>query len=107
VLTHGELYPAHVLTEGDARIVGVLDWTTAKVGDPAADFALHHMIAGASFELAVRAYEEAGGRPLPRLEERCAAILAAGPVGYGVFALTTGRPEHREAAAAQLSPAPS
>ena len=32
--THGELYPAHLLLGGDSRIRSVLDWTTAKVGDP-------------------------------------------------------------------------
>ena len=38
------LYAAHVLVDGPSRIVGVLDWTTAKVGDPAVDFTYQHMI---------------------------------------------------------------
>lgn len=102
--THGELYPAHVLVDSDVNISGVLDWTTARVGDPAVDFTFQHMMAGPSFDLTVRAYEDAGGRVHPRLAERCAAIAAAGPVLYGIYALTTGDPAHREAAIAQLDP---
>jgi aminoglycoside phosphotransferase (APT) family kinase protein len=37
-LIHGDLGPEHVLTSA-GRIVGVIDWTDARVGDPALDFA--------------------------------------------------------------------
>jgi macrolide phosphotransferase len=103
-LTHGELYPAHVLIDDDALVCAVLDWTTAKVDDPALDFTFQQMLAGPSFDVTVKAYEEAGGRSHPRLRERCAELLAASPIVYGVFALTTGQPEHRAAAAVQLNP---
>ncbi|MFB0835547.1 macrolide 2'-phosphotransferase [Arthrobacter halodurans] len=106
VFTHGELYPAHLLLDEDQDIVSVLDWTTARVGDPALDFAFHHQISGpAAFRTAVDAYTEATGRALPRLEERCAAIFSAAPLTYARFALTTGVPEHAAAAAALLNPA--
>lgn len=101
--THGELYPAHLLLDPQDRILSVLDWTTAKVGDPAVDFAYQHMIAPPEvFDLTVRAYVEAGHDEPRRLRERCAEIIAAAPVAYAVFALETGAPEHREAAQAQL-----
>lgn len=106
VFTHGELYAAHVLIEGPARIVGVLDWTTAKVGDPAVDFAYQHMLGPAAFEATVAAYLEAGGVPLPNLAERCSEIIGAAPLAYAVFALHSGEPQHRAAAAAQLLPEP-
>jgi GTP-binding protein HflX len=102
--THGELYAAHVLVDGPARIVGVLDWTTAKVGDPAVDFTYQHMMGPTAFEATVAAYLGAGGAPIPHLGARCAALAAAGPLAYGVFALQTGDPRHREAAAAMLLP---
>lgn len=102
--THGELYAAHVLVEDPSRIVGVLDWTTAQVGDPAVDFTYQHMMGPAAFEATVAAYLEAGGVPLPRLAERCAALAAAAPLAYGRFALKSGDPRHRTAAAAQLLP---
>lgn len=104
VFTHGELYPAHVLIDQSEAITGVLDWTTARGDDPARDFMYQHAFAPPeAFAATLRAYTAAGGRDWgPRLADRCAALMAAGPVGYGVYALTTGRAEHREAAQAQL-----
>ncbi len=104
VFTHGELYPAHVLIDQGETITGVLDWTTARGDDPARDFMYQHAFAPPeAFAATLRAYTAAGGRDWgPRLADRCAALMAAGPVGYGLYALTTGRAEHREAAQAQL-----
>lgn len=102
VLTHGELYPAHLLLDETDRIVSVLDWTTAKVSDPALEFMYIQLISPDSFDAVVRAYQDAAGIAEPRLAERCSALIAAGPLNYAMFALTTGQPEHREAAQAQL-----
>ncbi len=105
--THGELYAAHVLVDDDPGcIVGVLDWTTAKVGDPATDFAYQAMMGSQAFDATVAAYVAAGGVLPPFLAERCAEILAASPLVYGVFALQSGDPQHRRVAAAQLAPEP-
>ncbi|GEK80010.1 macrolide 2'-phosphotransferase [Agrococcus baldri] len=105
VCTHGELYPAHVLIDEHERPTAVLDWTTAKVSDPGRDFAAHHMVAGdESFALTVAEYERAGGRTWPRLAEHCAELAAAGAIGYGIYALTTGSAEHRDAAQQLLDP---
>ncbi|HRE89410.1 MAG TPA: macrolide 2'-phosphotransferase, partial [Myxococcota bacterium] len=106
VMTHGELYAAHVLVETPGRIVGVLDWTTAKVGDPALDFTYQSMMGPETLDLTVRAYREAGGAEHPNLARRCAGILAAMPITYGLFALRSGDPEHRATAAAMLDPQP-
>lgn len=106
VFTHGELYPAHLLLDEEARIRSVLDWTTARVTDPAVDFALHAMSATPeAFELTVRAYADEGGRVPPRLAEHCAEMASAAPIGLGVYAIATGDPDHQAAAAAQLDPA--
>ena len=105
VFTHGELYPAHVLIDEDDRITGVLDWTTAKVGDPARDFVFQHaMTSPDTFARTVASYERAGGRVSPRLADHCGHLWSASPVAYALYALLTGAPEHRAAAAAQLSP---
>ncbi|MPV37117.1 macrolide 2'-phosphotransferase [Georgenia subflava] len=105
VMTHGELYPVHVLVAEDDSVTGVLDWTTAKVSDPGRDFALHHSITTPeAFAVTVEAYTRAGGRVWPRLAEHCAELMAAGPVAYGLYAIRTGEAEHREAALAQLNP---
>lgn len=104
VLTHGEVYPAHTLVD-DNIISAVLDWTTASVGDPAKDFMFHQASASAeAFQITVDRYVERGGTVWPKLAEHCAELFSASPVGYGVFALTTGEKEHFEAAAAQLNP---
>ncbi|MBE7447473.1 MAG: phosphotransferase [Kofleriaceae bacterium] len=105
VLTHGELYPAHVLIDADDTITGVLDWTTARVSDPARDFAFQHaMTSPEIFALTVDAYVRGGGRVWPRLADHAAELWAASPVTYGVYALQTGDEGHRAAAQAQLAP---
>lgn len=105
VLTHGELYPAHVLVDAEDEITGVLDWTTARVTDPARDFVYQHAMAGPeAFALTVASYVEAGGQVWPRLGDHCAALWSASPVAYGIYALRTGEPHHAAAAAAQLDP---
>ena len=38
VLIHGDLGPEHMLHRGSA-LTGVIDWTDARLGDPALDFA--------------------------------------------------------------------
>lgn len=103
--THGELYPAHLLVDPDGTVRSVLDWTTAEVGDPAVDFMYHHMLSTPeTFRATVNAYQEVTGREPQRLEDRCAALVAAGPLTYAEYALTTGDPDHAAAAAAQLAP---
>lgn len=102
--THGELYPAHLLLGDDLGIRSVLDWTTAKVSDPALDFVYQWMIAEApAFQATVDAYEAATGTVPTMLQERCEAIMAASPMTYADFALTTGDAEHLATAATQLS----
>ena len=104
VLTHGEVYPGHTLV-ADNRITGVLDWTTAAVGDPAKDFMFHQATASAeAFTLTVDRYVARGGRVWPRLAEHCAEMFSASPVAYGIYALLTSEDQHLEAAAAQLDP---
>ncbi|SMY12910.1 macrolide 2'-phosphotransferase [Brevibacterium jeotgali] len=106
VLTHGEIYPAHTLVVDDA-ITAVLDWTTAAVGDPARDFVFHRVSASPNaFAQTVTRYGAAGGRVWPRFADHCTEMFSANAVGYGLYAVETGDPAHREAAAAQLNPVP-
>lgn len=105
VMTHGEIYPAHVLLDETGGITGVLDWTTARVDDPGRDFASQFALAGQeAFEVTVRAYEEAGGTTWPRLAEHCHELWNASPLAYATFAMRTGDDTHRVAAAALLNP---
>lgn len=104
VLTHGELYPAHLLLGPDDGILSVLDWTTSAVGDPALDFMFQQVSAPPeSFAKTVEAYRDLTGCDEPRLAERCAALMAAAPVGYATFALETEDAGHLAAASALLA----
>lgn len=102
--THGELYPAHVLVDAEENITGVIDWTTAKVSDPARDFAFQRAIASPeAFAATVDAYARAGGRVWPGLGEHASELYAASPVAYGLYALQTGEAAHLAAARAALA----
>lgn len=104
VVTHGEIYPAHQLMVG-TEIVGVLDWTTAMIGDAARDFVFHQAsVSPQAFDATVRRYVERGGKARPLLAEHCAELFSTSAVDYGLYALQTGDPEHTQAAAAQLNP---
>lgn len=104
VLTHGELYPAHLLLAPDDGILSVLDWTTAAVGDPALDFMFQQVSAPPeAFARTVNVYRDITGCDEPRLADRCAALMAAAPVGYATFALESGDPGHLAAASNLLA----
>ncbi|WAC67285.1 macrolide 2'-phosphotransferase [Agrococcus sp. SL85] len=105
VMTHGEIYPAHVLLADDGAFTGVLDWTTARVDDPARDLAAQFGAGGeAALAAAIEAYGEAGGDAHPGLARQAQRLWEASPIGYGLYALTTGAPADREAAQAVLDP---
>lgn len=105
VFTHGELYPMHLLLDADGGIRSVLDWTTAKVSDPALDFMYHAMMSSpAALRTTLDAYAAATGRVPPNLEARCAALVAAGPLTYADYALTTGSEDHAAEARRLLQP---
>lgn len=103
-LTHGEVFPGHLLLTG-AEIVGVLDWTTATVSDPAKDFVFHRVsVSQQAFDATVKRYVECGGRVWPKFAEHCTELYSISPVNYGIYALTTREQAHMEAAAAALNP---
>ena len=104
VLTHGEVYPGHLLLTNQ-QIVGVLDWTTAAIGDPAQDFAFHRVLmSDKAFAATVQQYIEYGGNVGPKFAEHCTELYSISPINYGIYALTTGDPAHVRAAAAALNP---
>lgn len=105
VMTHGEIYPAHVLLDSGGAVVGVLDWTTARVDDPARDLSAQ-VGAGGEDALAVTldAYAAAGGHVHPGLARQAQHLWDASPIGYGLYALTTGAEQDRAAAGALLDP---
>lgn len=103
-VTHGEVYPAHQLMDGE-RMVGVLDWTTAAIGDPARDFVFHQAsVSSAAFDATLRRYVERGGTVWSHFTEHCSHLFSTSPVDLGLYALQTGDERHLQAAREQLNP---
>ncbi|MEU1669219.1 macrolide 2'-phosphotransferase [Streptomyces sparsogenes] len=105
VMTHGEIYPAHVLFDEEGTITGVLDWTTARVDDPARDLSAQYGAAGEEMlQATLTAYEQAGGHVHPGLAAQAKHLWEASPIGYALYALTTGAENDLATAAAMLNP---
>ncbi len=101
---HGDLYVGHVMVEPDGRAIGILDWTEARVGDPAMDLVGHlKAFDEAALLTLIEHYAAAGGRTWPRLLEHCHMLHSAAPVAYAIFALISGDADHHAAAQTQLS----
>lgn len=103
VMTHGEIYPAHVLLDDTGKITGVLDWTTARVDDPARDLAAQYGAAGEEMlQASIAAYEQDGGQAYPGLAAQARHLWDASPIGYALYALTTRAEPDLAGAAAML-----
>ena len=105
VMTHGEIYPAHVLFDEEGTITGVLDWTTARVDDPARDLSAQYGAAGEEMLRAtLTAYEQAGGHVHSGLAAQAKHLWDASPIGYALYALITGAETDLVTAASMLNP---
>jgi aminoglycoside phosphotransferase (APT) family kinase protein len=82
-LIHADLGPAHILTSGD-ELTGIIDWSDARIGDPALDLAWALNGTPAAFGDTVL---EAYGSADARLPERALFFHRLGPwyeLHYGV-----------------------
>ena len=105
MMTHGEIYPAHILFDDDGAITGVLDWTTARVDDPARDLAAQYGAAGEEMlQATLAAYEQAGMHEHPGLAAQARQLWYVSPIDYALYALTTGAETDLATAAAMLNP---
>jgi aminoglycoside phosphotransferase (APT) family kinase protein len=87
VLLHADLGPEHVLVR-DGRVAGVIDWSDARVGDPALDFAwCLHGTSTVAADATARSYGlDAGTR------ERSLFYRRLGPWYEVVYGLDTDQP---------------
>lgn len=103
-LVHGDLHPGHLLVDDTARVTGVLDWTEAKVTDPALDLAMFHGCFGrAALTALIDRVAPAGGIPRANLEARAVERWAAFTVLGAEWALRTGNTAVLEHAAGHLA----
>lgn len=91
---HADLGPEHLLCGADGRLVGVIDWTDAHVGDPALDFAWLLTGLGEKFGTdLLSAYEgEVGGT----FFDRAAFFHLLGPWHEVLYGVDYGLPHYVE-----------
>jgi aminoglycoside phosphotransferase (APT) family kinase protein len=92
-LIHGDLGPEHILCRNDV-LSGVIDWSDARIGDPALDFAWLLYGTGELFGDAVlRAYAEGAGSTDDDLPARALFFHRLGPWHEVLHGLEFERPE--------------
>lgn len=90
-LVHGDLHPGHMLLDDTGHLVGILDWTEARITDPSIDFAMFHMGFGrAALESLIARYAAHGGRTWPRMAEHAIERSAVFPALGAEWAARTG-----------------
>ncbi|WP_400191066.1 Mph(E)/Mph(G) family macrolide 2'-phosphotransferase [Hymenobacter sp. B81] len=100
---HGDLYAGHVLTTPDGTVSGIIDWSTAHLGDIAQDFSGHVTVFGeASLKALIAEYRRLGGHTWDQLFAQTIERAAAAPLAYGFFAVETQDAAHISGAKAQL-----
>lgn len=89
-LMHGDLAPEHVLCDTGGLITGVIDWTDARIGDPAVDLAW--LVHGTDDEFAAAVL---AGYPAndPAMVERARFYYQVVPWHVLLFGLEEGRTE--------------
>ena len=92
-LLHGDVGPTHILRQADA-VAGVIDWSDARVGDPALDFGWLLPCPTEAFrDVLLDAYAAKGGRVDSTLQKRSLYFHQLGPWHEVLFGLRTGRAE--------------
>ena len=90
-LAHADLHPGHLLLADDARVIGVLDWTEARVDDPAIDLAMFHGCFGRDVSgRLVERFAAVGGTTWPGMVEHAGERWAAWAVAGAEWALRVG-----------------
>jgi aminoglycoside phosphotransferase (APT) family kinase protein len=102
-LAHGDLHPGHWLVTDDHRLVGILDWTEAKVTDAATDLAMVYGCGGeAALSAVAQAMTSAGAPPSTTTLAHAAMRWSATPATAAAWALRTNNPGVLEQVRAQL-----
>lgn len=97
VLVHRDLAPEHVLVDDTGRVVGLIDFEDAAIGDPAIDFAgLLPLLGAERIDELLVAY----GRPVAR--DRVSAYWRLAPVHDLLHGIDTGSPTITAEAKAEL-----
>lgn len=100
---HADLYAGHILTNEKNEVSGIIDWTTAHMGDIAMDFSGHLKVFGEeSLKLLIEEYKKLGGQTWEHLYEQSVERAAATALAYGFFAVETKNDFHIKGAKEML-----
>ncbi|WP_080876182.1 macrolide 2'-phosphotransferase [Oceanobacillus timonensis] len=98
-LMHGDLHAGHMMIDGDTRVIGLIDWTEAKVTDVSNDFVFQYKAFGEeALEKLIHYYKQAGGIYWPKMKEHIIELDAAYAVAIAEFAMISGVEEYEQMA---------
>lgn len=104
-LIHGDLHPGHILVDEQAQVTGFIDWTEARVDDPALDFVAHYRVFGRSSLAALLSdYRQSGGHVWPTMADHIVAYDSASAVEIAEFAERSGLDDFKAMARQALGP---
>jgi macrolide phosphotransferase len=91
---HGDLHAGHILIDESACVTGFIDWTEARVDDPAHDFVVHLTAFGDEALVSlIESYRVAGGYVWPYMREHIYELTASYPIAIAEFAKKSGLEE--------------
>lgn len=98
-LIHGDLHPGHIMIDEEEHVIGLLDWTEAKVADISKDF-LGYLISLGENELErlLIAYKEAGGYHWPKMKEHILELNTTIAIDLAEFAEISDMEKYEEMA---------
>ena len=103
VLRHADVHPEHTLVDDAGAITGIIDWTDAGLGDPAADFLdARHAFGSAFGDRLVAEYLAAGGVGDTGLRDRVELLQSIGPLGTLQYGVDVDRPAHARRATQRI-----
>lgn len=103
VLVHGDLHAGHILVDDQAQVTGLIDWTEARIDDPAHDFGVYLSIFGAeALKELIRSYQEAGGYVWSGMYQHIVELVSTYPINIAEFAMKSGLKEYEDIARQQL-----
>ncbi len=98
-LMHGDVHAGHLMIDNDTRVIGLIDWTEAKVTDVSNDFVFQYKAFGEeALEKLLHYYKEAGGIYWPKMKEHIMELDAAYAVAIAEFAMISGMEEYERMA---------
>ncbi len=95
------------MVDAQGQVTGLIDWTEARVADPASDFAAHYRVFGrSSLETLLRHYRQGGGMVWPAMADHIVEYDSAFAVEVAEFAERSGLDDFTAMARQMLSREP-